>query len=359
VFAQVPSPEATLAEVGETELLRHLKRRIPAGPGVVLGVGDDAAVVESTPTTLVTTDSLVEGTHFRLEWTPLRLLGRKALSINLSDVAAMAGVPSHAVVSLCLPPRTPFRLVDELYDGLLERAAETGVNLVGGNVASIDGPLVVSITLLGRAGRVLDRGGARAGDLLVVTGSLGAAAAGLKLLAQGARLDDEGELRATGVWTDSSAAALAHCLRAHLDPRPPLAFARALAEHDLAHAAIDLSDGLSGDLRHLCEGSGLAATVDAFTVPVDPLAASLERARGGDALALGLHGGEDYGLLLALPPESLAPLRDLAVIWDLRLTPIGELAAGDPAVFLRAGSEVRPLVPLSHEHFRGLPAAAV
>jgi thiamine-monophosphate kinase len=344
--------EATLAEVGEVPLLLHLKRRIPEGAGVVLGVGHDAAVVETSPLTLVTTDSLVEGVHFRREWHPPRLLGRKALSVNLSDVAAMAGIPRHAVVSLCLPPDTPMSFVDGLYDGLLERAAETGVNVVGGNVTATAGPIVVSITLLGQTGRVLGRGNARPGDLVVVTGMLGAAAAGLKLLAQDARLDEEGELRATGMWTESSAVALRHCLRAQLDPQPPLSFARALAEVELLHAAIDVSDGLSGDLHRLCEASGVQATLDAFAVPVDAHAAGLERARGGDALALALHGGEDYQILMAAGPESLVALRDLAVIWDLPLTVVGEFAAGEPEVKLKAGHDTTPLVPASHEHFR-------
>jgi thiamine-monophosphate kinase len=348
----VPSPESTLAEIGEERLLLHLRRRIPQGPGVVVGAGDDAAVVETSPLTLVTTDALVEGVHFRREWAIPRLLGRKALSVNLSDVAAMAGVPRHAVVSLCLPPSTPLGLLDGLYDGLLERAAETGVSLVGGNLAAIDGPIVISLTLLGQAGRVVGRAGARPGDLVVVTGALGAAAEGLRLLGQGARLDEDAELASTGVWTESSAPALRHCLRAQLDPEPPLAFARALAEADLLHAAIDISDGLSGDLRRICEESGVAATIDAFAVPVDSHVASLERARGGDALALALHGGEDYALLMALPPESLRGLQDLSVIWDLPLSVLGRFTAGEPEVLLCAGSDRSPLASSSHQHFR-------
>src|SRR5688572_16408388 len=185
---------------------------------------------------------MVEGVHFRREWAPPRLLGRKALSINLSDIAAMAGVSRHAVVGLCLPADLPVAFVDELYDGLLERAAESNVNIVGGNVSATSGPVVIDITLLGHGGeRLLRRSGALPGDLVVVTGSLGAAAAGLRLLVQGARLGPEGELAATGIWTDSSREAVLHCLRAQLDPTPPLALGRALVEEDMAHAAIDLS----------------------------------------------------------------------------------------------------------------------
>ena len=353
----VLNPESTVAEVGEADLLLHLRHRIPGGPGVVLGIGDDAAVVETQALSMVTTDSLVEDVHFRREWVVPRLLGRKALSINLSDIAAMAGIPRYALVSLCLPPDTRIAFVDGFYDGLLERAAETGVSVVGGNLARTAGPAVISLTLIGQAPRVLGRAGARPGDLVAVTGRLGGAAAGLKLLAQDARLDEDGELASTGVWTESSAPALRHCLRAQLDPQPPLSFARALAERDLVHAAIDLSDGLSGDLRRLCEASGVEATIDAFKVPVNTHAAGLERARGGDALALALHGGEDYQLLLAVAPESLTALQDLAVIWDLPLTAVGTFAAGEPEVYLQAGTDRSPLVSSSHDHFRAARAA--
>jgi thiamine-monophosphate kinase len=348
----VLNPLAKLADVGERELVRHLRERIPGGPGVVVGVGDDAAVVETSALTLVTTDCLVEGVHFRQEWQPPRLLGRKALSVNLSDVAAMAGTARYALVSLCLPPDYEVGWLDGLYDGLLERAAETGLTVVGGNLSAIAGPAVVGITLLGQASRAVTRSQARPGDLLLVTGSLGAAAEGLTLLGQGARLDENGDLWKTGVWTESSALSLTHCLRAQLDPKPPLAFARALAEGDWLHAAIDISDGLSADLRRLCEESEVRAGVDAFAVPVSPHVVSLERARGGDALALALHGGEDYQLLLALAPESLPALRDLAVIWDLPVNVIGEVREGEPEVFLRAGTDETPLAPNAHEHFR-------
>jgi thiamine-monophosphate kinase len=271
--------------------------------------------------------------------------------LNLSDIAAMGGVARHAVVSLCLPPTTPLAFVDGLYDGLLERAAEAGVSLVGGNLSAIEGSIVVSVALLGQAGRPLLRSGARAGDSILVTGHLGAAAEGLRLLGQGARLDAEGMLRETGVWTESSGPSLTHCLRAQLDPSPPLAFARALMEEDAAHGAMDLSDGLSGDLQTLCGESGLAAVVDAAAVPVDPHVTGFERARGGDAVSLALHGGEDYQMLLAVPPDRVDAVRDVAVVWELKVSVIGEFVEGS-GVSLRRNGESSPLVAASHDHFR-------
>jgi thiamine-monophosphate kinase len=344
---------STVADLGERGLLAHLRSRIPTGPGVVVGVGDDAAAVETGALTLITTDSMVEGVHFLQEWTPPRLLGRKVLSINLSDIAAMAGVPQNATVSLCLPSDLSLAFVDELYDGLLERSAETGVNIVGGNLSASGGPIVIDVTLLGQGDRILRRAGAQPGDIAVVTGALGGAAQGLRLLRKGARLSAERTLESTGVWTESSAASVRHCLRCQLDPAPPLAFARSLAEHDIAHAGIDVSDGLSGDLLALCREGELAAWIDAAAVPIDAHAASLERARGGDALSLALHGGEDYQLLLALPPDRLEALKDLAVIWDLPLSVVGEFTAGQPALHLKTSGEVVPLEPKSHDHFGG------
>lgn len=346
-------PQTPVGEIGERALLRHLQSRIPLGPGVVVGVGDDGAVVELGPQVVVTTDCLVEDVHFRREWTPPRLLGRKALTVNLSDVAAMGGLPRHATVSLCLPQELSLAFVDGLYDGLLERSAENGVNLVGGNVARSDGGIVIDVTLLGQVKRVVLRSGARPGDLVVVTGHLGGAAEGLKLLGQGARLDEDGNLVSTGVWTESAGPAVAACLRAHLDPRPPLVLARALSDRDIVRAAIDLSDGLSGDLSELCRASGVSARIDSTAVPVDPNVTLLNRARGGDALGLALHGGEDYQLLLAVGPEQLSELRELAAVWDLPITVLGQFEEGPGEVLLKSLDQVAPLVPSSHDHFRG------
>jgi len=343
--------DTPIVEIGERELLRRIRVRIPQGAGVVVGAGDDAAALETGPLTLLTTDSLVEGVHFRLGWSPARLLGRKALTVNLSDIAAMAGVPRYATVSLCLPGTLPIGFVDELYDGLLERAAEAGVALVGGNLSITPGPIVVDVALVGLADRPLRRSGARAGDLVVVTGTLGAAAAGLRLLSQGARLGTEGQLEATGIWTEASSSAVLHCLRAQLDPAPPLAFARSLAEHELASAGMDVSDGLAGDLLELCRESDVSAWLDPQALPIDRHAAGLERAQGRDALSLALNGGEDYQQLLAIAADALEALRDVASVWDLPVTAIGEFAAGPPALSLKQGSDLVPLLPDSHEHF--------
>jgi thiamine-monophosphate kinase len=349
-------PATPLSAIGERAFLRHLRARIPSGAGVVVGIGDDAAAVEIGPFALVTTDSLVEGVHFQRDSAPPRLLGRKALTVNLSDVAAMGGLARYATVSLCLPEQLELGWIDALYDGLLERAAEAGIALVGGNVARSPGPIMVDVTLLGDAGRLLLRDGARPGDRVVVTGALGAAAEGLRLLAEGARLDAEGGLEATGVWTESSTAAVLACLRAQLDPRPPLALARSIGDRGLAHAGMDVSDGLSSDLPEICLQSGVGAVIELASLPVDARAAALERARGGDALSLALHGGEDYQLLLAVAAGDVGELSELARVWGVEVTAIGEFVPGEPELRVRDSAGERPLAPSGHDHF-GPPAA--
>jgi thiamine-monophosphate kinase len=345
------SQERRLDDIGEAGLMRHLRDRIPTAPDVSVGIGDDAAAVSLPPSALVTTDSLVEGVHFIRDSTPALLLGRKALTVNLSDIAAMGGISRYALVSLCLPSQLELSWVDSLYDGILERAAEVGVSVVGGNVARSPYTIVVDITLLGEAEVPLLRSGAQPGDVVVVTGELGAAAEGVELLRQGARLDDDGELRDTGVWTESSAEAVLTCLMAQLDPRPPLALARSLAERGLARAGMDVSDGLSSDLLELCRQGELGARVEAEGVPVSAAAARLARARGGDALSKALHGGEDYELLLAVDPAKFEELQELASVWGVPISAIGEFFEGPPTVRLRDDEGERAMPSGGHDHF--------
>ena len=185
---------------------------------------------------------------------------------------------------------------------------------------------------------------------------IGSAVQAMRLLSEGARLDEDAELLATGAWTESSAPAVLACLRAQLDPRPPLALARSIAERGLARAGMDLSDGLSLDLVEICSRSGVGAVIEASAVPVDPRAAGLERARGGDPLSLALHGGEDYQLLLAVGAEEVGEISDLARVWGVEVAAVGEFVEGEPIVRLRDVAGERPLVAGGHDHFRSGPA---
>ncbi len=345
-------PIETISSIGERALIARLRSRIAETPGVKVGIGDDCALVETAAATLLTTDTLVEGVHFDRAVTPARLLGRKAFSVNLSDIGAMSGVPRYALVNLCLPPSCPLDFFDCLYDGLIERAAEVGVGIVGGNLSATHGPITISITLVGTGDRAILRKGVTVGDLVVVTGGLGASAEGLRLLREGVRLADDGMVIATGIWTASSEPPLARCVRAHLDPSPPLAFARAMSEVEgTVRAMMDISDGLSMDLTRMCAENSIGAVIDPLAVPIDPAVAQIERARGGDPLPLALHGGEDYQLLMAVAPEQIDAVRDMAFVWDLPITVIGQFVVGAPAVSVQVGEWIEPLKAQGYDHF--------
>jgi thiamine-monophosphate kinase len=300
---------------GEFELISSLAGRLdPAKDG--LGIGDDAAAWSPTPGDLVvaTTDMLVEGIHFRLDWTSARDLGWKALAVNLSDLAAMGATPGRALISIALLP-SQTALLGEMYEGLSELARLTGTTVVGGDTVRTSGPLVVNVALIGEAepGRLLRRDGARPGDLLLLTGSVGSSAAGLALL-----LDGDPE-RLAG----SEAAPL---LAAHHRPSPRLAAGRTLAALGL-RCAIDVSDGVASEARHLAIASGVTIQLDVDSLPLAPAAVALF----GEAKAreFALSGGEDYQLLFAVPEARRAEVASALGDED-RATVVGRVVGLHP-----------------------------
>ena len=301
--------------VGEFELIAALVGHLdPFGEG--LGIGDDAAAWSANPGALVvaTTDMLVEGVHFRLDWTSPRDLGWKSLAVNLSDLAAMGATPGRALVSVALLPGQQ-ALVEEMYEGLSELARLTGTRVVGGDTVRTSGPLVINVALIGEAepGRLLRRDGAMPGDLLVLTGTVGAAAAGLAMLLEG----DRERL------TRPEAAPL---LAAHYRPRPRLAAGRAIASLGL-RCAIDVSDGVASEAWHLARASGVAISLAADRLPVEPAAVALL----GEAKArrLALSGGEDYQLLFTVPQGRLPDV-------------VAALGSADPPTVIGHVAGVRP-----------------
>jgi len=277
---------------GEFELIASLVGRLdPARDG--LGIGDDAAAWPPSPGRLVvaTTDMLVEGIHFSLDWTSPRDHGWKALAVNLSDLAAMGAVPGRALISVALLPEQA-ALVEEMYEGLTELARLTETRVVGGDTVRSPGPLVVNVVLVGEAepGRLLRRGGALPGDLLLLTGSVGASAAGLALFLDGDR----------DLLSRPEAALL---MAAHNRPSPRLAAGRALARLGLG-CAIDISDGVISEAWHVAQASGVVIRLDTDRLPLEAAAVVLL----GEAKArqLALSGGEDYQLLFTAPEARLA-----------------------------------------------------
>lgn len=300
--------------------------------GVILGIGDDAAVLELPPGAqlVAAVDSIVAGRHFPFG-ADARSIGHRALAVNLSDLAAMGAMPAWATLALTMPAADATWL-QRFSAGLLDLADEHGVALVGGDTTR--GPLTVSVQLMGHVprGAAMRRAGARAGDLLAVTGTLGDAGAGLAFLAAGSQPGSRDAARAL--------------VRRFEYPTPRVQFG--LAARGIASAAMDLSDGLAGDLPKLAAASGVAAHV---TVERLPLSDAM-RAAAPDAAARdwALAAGDDYELLLAVPPARFAALEAAAGQLNLRLTEIGELRAGNAVTWSLDGREFTP-VSRGFDHF--------
>ena len=316
---------------------------------VKIGIGDDAAVVVSPDRLAVTTDVLLEDHDFRKDADPRRL-GRKALNVNLSDLAAVGARPLWAVLALGLPRKTKTEWLDALAAGIKEAASEHGVAVVGGDLSASD-KVFVAVTAMGRAPEApLTRSGAEPGDALYVSGTLGAAAAGLRLLEKGYRLSAERvALDPKGRRVAAPRALeVARLIRHQIDPRPQLVLGATLASLSLASAAIDVSDGLARDLYRLCRASDVGATVDAARLPVDSALADLGPLAGLDPLAAGLYGGEDFGLLFTVPKKHLAEVESLSGRFALRR--IGTIDDGAGVRLVRDGRRA-PLPDAGFDHF--------
>lgn len=317
-----------------------------AGSTVVVGIGDDAAVLRSSPSRLLvwTTDALVEDVHFRREWAArdARWLGRKSVAINLSDIAAMGGEPRYLLLALSLPPDLPLSVVYGIADGVAERARALDVSVLGGNVTGSGGPLSISVSALGECDAPpVRRSGARPGDRLLLTGVLGAAAIGLALL-------EEGE---PARWEGAGGDERGRFLRAQLDPEPRVREGQLLARY--ASAMIDLSDGLVVDLERVCNASGCGARVDLASLPALPETAAWSERLFGDAHHAALVGGEDYELLAAVAAARQAALAADARDHGVRLTDVGEITA-DRGILLSGPAGLEPAAQLrGFDHFRG------
>jgi len=329
--------------MGEFELLARVRERLPpAGPRVRLGSGDDAAIVIADGATVTSVDASIDGVHFRRDWMSLAQIGRKALAVALSDLAAMGAEPGEAYVVLGVPADLDEDGCLELLDGLVALAAETGTTVAGGDLTRAPA-LSLAITAVGHAAapeRLVSRGGARPGDSLVVTGELGGAAAGLLLLEDpGARSTFEPH---SGQKYDRNASAEALSAR-YLEPEARLDEGRALAAAG-ATAMIDLSDGLGGDARHLAAASGVGLRIEAGSLPLAAGVAEVAAAAGRDPLQLAASGGEDYELLAALPPERFdEAAAALASAGGPPLTRVGAAFAGSGVeIRLPGGGSLEP-----------------
>jgi len=339
--------------IGEFELIQRLRNatRIPRAVrrAILTGIGDDAAVLQTQPGRLLlaTTDVLAERVHFDLAYTTYRQLGYKAAMANLSDIAAMGGTPRFVLVALALTPRQTPRDILALYAGIAAACRPADAAVVGGDTSASRTGLFLSVAVLGEAapGAVLRRSTAHAGDRLYVTGTLGDAQAGLDIL----RARTAGR-RGRG----TNARAAAYLTGRHLSPTARLRDARRLADAHLAGAAIDLSDGLAGDVRHICEESRVGCLIDTRRIPLSAPLIAYARARRRDPLAYALSGGEDYELLFTVPPANVPRVETLIRRGLLRATLIGSITPARRGLrIIDADGSVRPLTATGYEHRLG------
>lgn len=311
---------------GEFRLIERLTQGFPDFHQVPLAIGDDAAVIRCGNDFLVaTTDALVEGEHFRCDWSSARQIGIKTVEVNASDVAAMGARPDFLLLNLIVREGLSVEFLEELYGGILESCQRYGITLLGGDTTR--GPvLMLSATLTGRTSRPVTRGGARPGDLICVTGDVGAAAAAVALWQAG--LEPGPYLR-----------------RRSCEPRARLDVSAAIAAR--ARALIDVSDGVASEVGHLCNRSGTGARILAGELPLHPETIAAARALGVAPQRWALSGGEDYELLFALAPEDEAPLRAAAVDFSV----IGNFHAPEQGRWLVQGNAHEEPLPGGFDHF--------
>lgn len=330
-----------IKEIGEFGFIRRIA---PLGAirseGVIKGIGDDCAVIalEGDECLLVTTDLLVERVHFLMDWTSAEVLGAKSLAVNLSDIAACGGKALDAFISLAVPDRVELEWLEAFYRGMSRLAARYGVNLLGGDTTGSKADLIVNVAVTGTVDRaeVLYRHTARAGDVIVITGPLGKSGAGLEMLLGS-------EVFPSEVKTP--------LVKAHLEPRPHMEEGRFLASSGACTAAIDVSDGLSSDLGHLCEDSGLGAAVYQEKLSVSDELTKAGELLGKDPLDWILNGGEDYVLLAALKPDMVDDAQCQARQQGLVLQEIGHFVEGATMELVRPDGSRRSFTAGGWDHF--------
>ncbi len=346
------------------ERLRTQANSRKHSPRIIAGIGDDASVISESANRdlLVTTDLLIEGIDFHRHATPPRMLGHKALAVSLSDIAAMGGRPFWSFLSIGMPrDEWSGHFKDEFYEGFFALADHFGVTLAGGDISQTKEGIVIDSIVLGEvaSGAAVKRSGARPGDQIYVTGNLGGAAAGLKLIELGARLSEppavaggsppNSDALMTEVDERSDDDAIQTLLLGQLRPQPRVGWGIVLGEQQLASSMIDLSDGLSSDLNHLCKESNLGALIDAASIPLDEDVRHLCGRRALDPLALALHGGEDFELLFTVASENVARLPKR--VDGVTISRVGEVTDQSGTIRIREKNHEWDLQPGGFEHF--------
>jgi thiamine-monophosphate kinase len=327
----------------DEEKIVDLFRRPPRdGAAVALGIGDDTALLNlpSGKGLLFTTDLMIEGVHFTRPSTSPEALGYKLAAVNVSDIAAMGGEPLFALLSIALPPALDEHFPRRFRAGLAKGEGKFGFEIIGGDTTASEGGIFASLSLVGRlaGSRPLTRTGAEPGDILCVTGHLGASTLGLSTLLERAAGAREG---------------LGGVIRRHLRPEPPLDWGKTLARRNLATAAMDLSDGLSTDLNRLCRESGVGAEICGDDLPIRPFTRRAAALLGRPALESALHGGEEYEILFTVRPAAMKRMEAAARQHRVNVTAIGRIRQPRLVELISSKGDRSPLPPGGWRHFRG------
>lgn len=332
-----------LKSLGEFGLIKHLTKNIPVyDRTVVLGIGDDAAAfkVSEDNFVLITCDMLIEGHHFILNKITPWQLGYKSLAVNLSDIAAMGGVPRHSVISIGWPDYVDLAYTENFYDGFKELAGQFGVNILGGDTVKAP-QLVINVTVIGEIDRYpITRKGALPGDVIAVTGRLGASGAGLDLI----RSEDALAILPGDVYRNLT--------NAHLIPVPRMLEARVLAASGSVTAMIDISDGLASEINHIAAESNVGAIIYADLLPVDGDTKLAGEKLNKDYRQWALFGGEDYELLFTLPAAKVSSIRDALGDQGVGFTIIGDVCPKKTGVLLASKDGKTPLHGHGYNHFK-------
>jgi thiamine-monophosphate kinase len=328
-----------LKDIGEFGFIDRIRPETLTRPeNVIKGIGDDCSVCRSTHghVTLLTTDMLVEGVHFHLASIPPHKLGRKSIAVNLSDIAAMGGTPKEALVSIAIPDTVPVETLDSLYEGMKSMAREFDVNLVGGDTTGSPLHLVINVALVGEAREeeVLYRSGAKLEDVVFLTGPVGTSAAGLDSLLSKRSFEGQDAL-----------------LEAHLDPQPHVRAGRIIAGLGVAHSMIDVSDGLAGDLGHICTESSVGAIIEEGKIPTTELFRAYCERFQLDPTRLATHVGEDYVLLGTVPEKSAGKLGKALESAGCEFFRIGKIVEGPGVRLLGRDGSTQEMEPSGWNHF--------
>lgn len=372
---------ALVGDFTEKDLIQRIQQHLPPAPDwLLLGIGDDAAVVEPEKNRIevLSVDAIVEGIHFDRAFVPPEAIGHRALAVNLSDLAAMGAAPRLALLSFALPPGLPLEDFEGIITGLARLAARHRIHVAGGNLTRSPGPLMIDIAVVGSVKRrqALTRAGARPGDEIYVSGTLGAAAAGLRMLRtkstttdkKSTTTEDTDTNRGHGAKTSkdplskefpcpplaSVTSVVELCTRRYLYPEPRVRLGLLLSRNRAASASIDLSDGLADGVRRIAEASSVGAVIDADALPIDPGVRAWFEARGLDPAAEAMTAGDDYELLVTVRPRTRRRLM-AAKRCDVPLTRIGTCTEGRAALLrVSTGGTVidRELPPGGYDHFR-------